>query len=136
MAKYHGRGGALLMGAANAGAATLVQNLTEWSVNQEMDLVEVSSLGDSAKTFVAGMKDIKADMSGYFSDSEDVPFDAFDQAITGGTVNLYLYPAGTSVAEYIYGAVWPKSVEISTSVNGAVTFTCGVQFNGTATRVG
>jgi len=135
MAKYHGRGGALLLGSANGGAASLVQNLTSWSVLSELDLVEVSSLGDPAKSFVQGLKNATAELDGYFSDTEDTPFDAFDQAGSGGTVNAYLYPAGTGVAKYWYGAVWPKSVEVSTDVNGAVTIKASLQFNSTLTRV-
>lgn len=135
MAKYHGRSGALLLGASNGGAATTVANLTQWSVSIDMDQAEVSSLGDSFKSYVAGLKNATASLSGYFADDQDVPFDAFDQAQSGGTVSAYLYPAGTSVNKYFYGAVWPTQVSIDDSVGGAVTFSASLVFNGGVTRV-
>lgn len=136
MAKYHGRGGALLLGAANGGAAQSVANLTQWSISIEQDTAEVTSLGDSFKSYVAGMKGASGSMSGFFADDADVPFDAFDQAQSSGTVTAYLYPAGTSVAKYFYGAVWPKNVSVDDSVGGAVTFKADLVFNGSVTRVG
>lgn len=136
MAKYHGRGGALLLGAANGGAATTVANLTQWSINIDMDTADVTAIGDTFKSFVAGTKGATASLSGFFADDADVPFDAFDQAQASGTVTAYLYPAGTGVARYFYGAVWPKGVSIDDSVGGAVTFKTDVVFNGAVTRVG
>lgn len=135
MAKYHGRGGALLLGAANAGAAASVVNLTQWSLTIEQDTAEVTSLGDTFKSYVAGMKGATASLSGFFADDQDIPFDAFDQAQSSGTVAAYLYPAGTSVNKYWYGAVWPTNVSVDDSVGGAVTFTAALTFNGAVTRV-
>ena len=135
MAKYHGRGGALLLGAANAGAAASVVNLTQWSLTIEQDTAEVTSLGDTFKSYVAGMKGATASLSGFFADDADIPFDAFDQAQSSGTVAAYLYPAGTSVNKYWYGAVWPTNVSVDASVGGAVTFTAALTFNGAVTRV-
>ena len=136
MAKYHGRGGALLLGATNAGAAANVANLTQWSLTIEQDTAEVTSLGDTFKSYVAGMKGATASLSGFFDDAADIPFDAFDQAQGSGTVSAYMYPAGTSVNRYFYGAVWPTNVSIDDSVGGAVTFTAALTFNGAVTRVG
>ena len=136
MAKYHGRGGALLLSATTSGSAATVVNLTQWSLNIEQDTAEVTSIGDTFKSFVVGMKGATASMSGFFDDSADIPFDAFDQTQTGGTVACYLYPAGTSVAKYFHGLVWPTSVSIEDSRDGAVTFTGALTFNGAVTRVG
>lgn len=135
MAKYHGRGGALLLAAANAGSAQSVANLTQWSLSIDMDTAEVTSLGDSFKSYVAGMKNATASINGYFADDADIAFDAFDQAQSSGTVAAYLYPAGTSVNKYWYGQVWPTAVSVDDSVGGAVTFTANLVFNGGVTRV-
>lgn len=136
MAKYHGRGGAVLLASANAGAAASVANLTQWSLSIDMDTAEVSSLGDTFKSYVAGLKNASASLSGYWSDDADIPLDAFDQAQSGGTINCYLYPAGTGVAKYWYGAVWPTGISIDDSVGGAVTFSGNLVFNGGCTRIG
>ena len=133
MAKYHGKSGALLMGTTSGGAAGSVANLSQWSVNIDQAIAEVTCLGDSFSSYVAGVKNAKGSMSGFWDSAADVPFDAFD---SGAAVNLYLYPAGTAVAQYLYGTAFPTSVSIDDSTGSAVTFKCDVQFNGTVTRIG
>lgn len=136
MAKYHGRSGALLLGAANGGAAASVVNLTQFTLSIETDTADVSTLGDTHRSFVLGLKSGSLSFSGFFADDADIAFDAFDQNQSGGTVPAYLYPAGVAVAKYWHGAVWPKSVGIDTGIGGAVTISGEAQFNGAITRVG
>lgn len=135
MAKYHGRGGALLLGASNGGAAQTVVNLTQWSLSIDTDFADTTAIGDAWKSSVIGTKGATMSASGFFADDADVPFDAFDQNQSGGTVSAYLYPAGVSVNKYWYGAVWPKSVSIDDSVGGAVSFKADAVFTGACTRV-
>jgi len=134
MAKYHGRSGALLLGSANGGAAASVSNLTQWSIAIEQDTAECTAIGDSFKSYVAGMKGATCTLSGFFADDADIPFDAFDQAQASGTVSAYLYPAGTSVSKYFSGAVWPTNVSIEDTVNGVVTFSAQLRFDSTVSR--
>jgi hypothetical protein len=136
MAKYHGRSGALLLASANAGSPSSVANLTQWSISIDTDTADVTSLGDSSKSFVLGTKSATASLSGFWADDADVPFDAFDQSQSGGTVTAVLYPAGTGVAKYFTGSVWPKSVSVDDSIGGAVTFKADLVFNGAVTRNG
>ncbi|NBQ42798.1 MAG: hypothetical protein EBU23_09865 [Mycobacteriaceae bacterium] len=65
MAKYHGKNGALMLGVTSGGAASSVANLSQWSVNIDQAVAEVTCLGDSFASFVAGMKNAKASMSGF-----------------------------------------------------------------------
>lgn len=132
MAKYHGKSGALLLGTSSGGAASSVANLSQWSLNIDQAVAEVTSLGDSFTSFVAGMKNGKASMSGFWDSAADVPFDAFD---AGTSVNVYLYPAGVGVAQYWYGVAFPTAVSIEDSTTGAVTFKTDLQFSGAVTRV-
>lgn len=134
MPKYHGRSGAMLLAAATAGAAENVVNLTQWTVNIDTSTADVTSLGDSATSFVLGVKNATATFSGFFADDADVPFDAFDQNQSGGKVACYLYPAGTGVAKYWSGSVWPTAVSVDTSIGGAVTISGTLQFDGGITR--
>lgn len=136
MAKYHGRSGAVLLASANGGSAASVANLTQWTLTIDTDTADVTSLGDTFKSFVLGTKNASASINGFFADDADVPFDAFDQNQSGGTVPCYLYPAGTGVAKYWYGAVWPTNISIDDTIGGAVTISGTLQFNGSCTRVG
>ena len=135
MPKYHGRSGALMLGAANGGAASNIVNLTQFSLNVETDTADVSTVGDTFRSFVLGLKSGSLNFSGFFADDADIPFDAFDQNQSGGTVPAYLYPAGSGVAKYWYGAVWPKSVTVEVGISGAVSISGEAQFNGAITRV-
>ena len=133
MAKYHGREGALYLGASAAGAAVAVTNLSGWSITIDQALAEVTCLGDTFSSYVHGIKNAKGSMSGYFDSAADVPFDAFDQS---DAVNCYLYPAGASVAKYWYGQVFISNVNAEDNVSGAVSIKADFQFTGDCTRVG
>lgn len=133
MAKYHGRSGAVLLAVNNAGSASSVANLSSWSLSIEQALAECTSLGDTFASFVAGIKNAKGSLDGYWADNADIPFDAFDSA---EAVNCYLYPAGVGVAEYWHGQVFASSMSVEDSVSGAVTFKTDIQFTGGCTRVG
>ena len=134
MAKYHGRGGVMYLAATNAGAAQSVANLTQWTINIEMATADVTSLGDTFSSFVAGIKSATASFSGFFADDADVPFDAFDQAQASGTVACYLYPAAGAPTKYWYGQAWPTSVSVDDSVGGAVSISGNLTFNGGVSR--
>jgi len=111
-------------------------NLTQWSLSVDTDTAEVTSLGDTFKSYVLGTKNASASVSGYWADDADIPFDAFDQNQSGGTVAAYLYPAGTGVASYWYGPVFVTAVSVDDSIGGAVTFSASLQFDGACTRQG
>lgn len=132
MAKYHGKNGALMLGVTSGGAASTVANLSQWSINIDQAVAEVTCLGDAFSSFVNGIKNAKASMSGFYDSAADVPFDAFD---SNASVNVYMYPAGTGVAQYWYGVAFPTAVSCEDSTGGAVTFKADLQFSGAVTRV-
>lgn len=134
MPKYHGRGGVMYLAATSAGAAQSVANLTQWTINIEMATADVTSLGDTFSSFVAGIRSATASFSGFFADDADVPFDAFDQAQGSGTVACYLYPSASAPTKYWYGQTWPTSVSVDDSVGGAVSISGALTFNGGVTR--
>lgn len=62
----HGRFGGLYVdqsAAANA-TATLLPNLSDWSVNESRDQVEVTVLGETTKTYTSGLKDYQTTFNG------------------------------------------------------------------------
>jgi hypothetical protein len=124
----------MYLAATAAGSAVTVANLTQWSINIEQDTADVTSLGDSWKSFVVGVKGATASVSGFFADDADVPFDAFDQAQASGRVACYLYPTAQAPARFFSGMVWPTSVSVETSVGGAVSISANMTFDGAVTR--
>lgn len=126
MPPYHGKQGVVYVSTTGAGTASQVIKLTDWSLDMSTDTVEVTSFGDTNKTYVQGLPDINGQFSGFWDDSEDKLF-------TGSTssdgVKIYLYPSAAAVTKYFYGPAW-LSVSVSTSISDAVKLTGQFVANG------
>ncbi|MGB0890545.1 MAG: hypothetical protein ACPGWS_09700 [Solirubrobacterales bacterium] len=115
MAAIHGRNGRLFVDvaatAAAEGAANAVEIpfLADYSIEQARDRVEVTSFGDSTKTYVAGLADASGSLNGFLNDSS---LDLYTVA-DGSARSFYLYvdassagtkaPVDSSGAGYWYG---------------------------------
>jgi hypothetical protein len=126
MAVYAGRKGVVYMSTTGSGAATNVIKLTQWTLNQTTDKIEVTAFGDANKTYVQGLKDLQGTFAGFFDDTEDKPFEAADS--TDG-VKLYLYPSADVASKYWYGPAW-VDVSIDTGVASAVSISGNFAANG------
>jgi hypothetical protein len=131
--KYHGAKGAFFSFATSGGAAALVANINDWKIDIQQDIAEVSCLGDTWKTFVVGLKGATGSLSGYWAADADIPFDAFDSGVGG---NFYGYPAGSAVAQYVYGSIFPTKVGIDVPVSGPTAISADFTVNGVLSRNG
>ena len=116
MSVYAGRNGVVYMSTSASGTASQVLKLTEWTLNQSTDKIDVTAFGDSNKTYVQGLKDLQGTFSGFFDDTEAKPFQAADSS---DGCKIYLYPSSTAPTKYWYGTAW-LDVSVSTGVAGAV----------------
>ena len=118
MSAHAGRSGAVYLAIESAtGVASVCIKLNAWTLDRDTDTFEVTSFGDTNKTYVQGLPDLKGTLSGSWDDSETKPF-AGAASSTG--VKLYLYPDITnSPTKYAYGTAW-LSASINTPVAGAV----------------
>lgn len=115
MARKHGRNGRLYVAIASGGTPEPVTFLREWSIDFSVDNIDVTSLGDTNKVYVAGLPDASGSFSGFF-DSETAQL--YTAASDGVARGFYLYP-DTGDATYWSGtALFDFSV--SGSVDGAV----------------
>jgi hypothetical protein len=126
MAVYAGRKGVVYISTTGAGAASSVLNLTNWTLNQATDKIEVTSFLDTNKTYVQGFKDVQGSFAGFFNDAETKPFTAAD-SVDG--VKMYLYPSSDAPTIYWYGPAW-MDVSIDTSVSAAVAISGNFSANG------
>lgn len=118
MAAHAGRTGVVYLAIESAtGVATNCIKLNAWTLNRNTDKFEVTSFGDSNKTYVQGLPDVQGTISGHWDDTETKPF-AGAASSTG--VKLYLYPDSTAPTKYAYGTAW-MDASIETPVGGAVT---------------
>lgn len=115
MAKYAGRKGRVLMGTTSGGAAVEVQ-LAEWSLDMTSDRFEVTSFGDSNKTYVQGLPDLSGSFSGFWDHASTTLFEA---AAAAGAVNMYLYPSTDAATIYWYGTGFIDA-SISVPVGGPI----------------
>lgn len=126
MAVYAGRKGVVYLSTTGSGAATNVLKLTNWTLDQSTDKIEVTAFGDANKTYVQGLKDVKGTFKGFWDDTETKPFVAADS--TDGC-KLYLYPSADASAAYWYGPAW-MDVSIDTGVADAVSISGSFAANG------
>jgi len=121
MSAHAGRSGAVYLAIESAtGVATTTIKLNAWTLDRATDTYETTAFGDTNKTYVQGLPDLKGTISGVWDDSETKPF-AGAASATG--VKLYLYPDITnSPTKYAYGTAW-LNASIETPVGGAVKLT-------------
>jgi hypothetical protein len=121
MSAHAGRSGAVYLAIeSTTGVATSTIKLNAWTLDRATDTFEVTSFGDTNKTYVQGLPDLKGTISGVWDDSETKPFAG---ASSTNGVKLYLYPDITnSPTKYAYGTAW-LNASIETPVGGAVKLT-------------
>lgn len=130
--RYHGLGGVAYLGAtASPAAASRLWGLTEWALNQSQDIAEVTALGDTSKSFVAGLKSATLSIKGFAMSDFDVPFDAYDIA---NKVTAYLYMSKNNLGQFFWFNCWPTAVNISVSTAGPVTMDFTATLDGDVTR--
>jgi len=84
--KLHGKNGAIYVNGPK-GTGTKVATKSQWDLNLARDYVEVTTFGDTNKTYVAGLKDI----TGTFNGVLDVSGDLMVNNTSIDDVPLYLY---------------------------------------------
>ena len=99
---------------ANGSAAT-VANLTTFDIQQTRDKTEVTSFGDSTKTYIAGLADASGSFSGFWDSAGGL------QAVADGNARkFYLYADATGLAGKYWFGTATFDITVSTSVGGAV----------------
>ena len=126
MAVYPARKGVVYMSTSGSGTASNVIHLNTWVLNRDTDKIETTSFGDTNKTYVQGLPDLKGSFSGFWDDTETKPFTG---ASSTDGVKLYLYPSADIPTKYAYGPAW-VDCSINVAVSGAVTISSNYVANG------
>ncbi len=117
MAVYHAKNAVVYIGSAGGGVASELLGCSEWSLDMATDTVEVTAFGDTNKTYVQGLPDVKGSFTAFWRDDEDKLFQA---AQATSPVTCYLYFSRNASGRYAYGKAW-LSTSLSSSVSGAVS---------------
>lgn len=101
--RLHGRNGQVYFGIASGAAASPIAYLNDWSINFNVDIVEVTAFGDANKIYVAGLPDASGDFSGFYDDASRQLYTA---ARDGVARNFYLYPSTVADPnQYFFGQI-------------------------------
>jgi hypothetical protein len=104
IARAHGKRGRVYCAIASGGTAEPLPFIASWEINQGNDKAEVTAMGDTQKTYVAGMADAQGSFRGFLDDATAQTYTA---AIDGLARKWYLYPDLTSNTKYWYGEILP-----------------------------
>lgn len=124
MATHHGKEGVIKAG------STQIGEVKGFSLDTTADVVEDTSLSDSAKTYIAGRTG--------FSGSVDMHYDESDSAqaglLAGTSISFTLLPEGNTTGdESFVGSGIVTSMAVAVALDGVVTRTVAFQGTGALT---
>lgn len=107
MARIAGRNGQIYVQQSGAEATPLLYS-TKWSLSASTDNYEVTSFGDTTKTYVAGLADAQGSFSGFYDDTATTGSAyLFSIATAGLAKKVYLYPSTpAATGPYFFGTAF------------------------------
>lgn len=116
-------------GVVKIGTYTMAETRS-YTLTETGDTIENSVMGDSYRTYAAGMKTFTGSIVCYWDETES----AQGALTVGASVTLNLFPEGTSTGDKYYsGSVLVTSIERSAAFDGMVEATFSFQGTGTLT---
>jgi predicted secreted protein len=114
------------------GSATTIASVISFTLTNTGDVIETSSMGSTARTYVPGLTNATASMSLYFVDG-DAAQAALQTAPGSAAATIELYPSGETTGQKLSGEMIVTSFEISAANDGAVTAEVSGQITGALT---
>lgn len=123
MGTHHGKAGVVRSGAANA-----VAEVTEFTIEESVDVVDDTVMGDTSKTHLIGVKSWKATVACFWDETDTNGQQTFT---IGASVTANLYPEGVgSGATYAGGTATITNISIGVPKDGVVTRNFELEGNG------
>ena len=125
MATFVGSGGTVLVG------SDVVGEIRSWSVDETMDPIESSTIGDQYRTFEVGMKGWSGSMEVYFDDT-----DTAQQAMTvDSSITVSFQMEGNTTGDHkLSGTALVTGRSVTASFDGMTEATLTVQGTGALTE--
>ena len=114
------------------GSATTIASCISFTLTNTGDVIETSSMGSTARTYVPGLTNATASMSLYFVDG-DAAQAALQTAPGSAAASIELYPSGETTGQKLSGEMIVTSFEVSAANDGAVTAEVSGQITGAVT---
>ena len=123
MATHAGSEGTVRVGATNA-----IAEIRSFSVEETGDTIDDSTMGDTARTFIAGLKTFTATVDCLWDETNTLGQGALT---VGATVTLNLYPEGASTGDTYYtGSAIVTGRNLTSSYDGLVEISISCQGTG------
>jgi hypothetical protein len=133
MAARHGRNGRFYANVTSGGLAAPIPFLTNWTANFTGDYPEVTSMGDTNKTYVAGLPDFSGTIGGNY---DDATAQFYTAASDGVARNFYMYPdIVNKPAQYWYGQAF-LDFSVTQGVADAIKISSSIKAAGAITKIG
>lgn len=109
-----------------------VAEVRSFSIDEVMDTIEDTSMGDSSRTYKAGLKQFTATVSAFWDETDTNGQGGFD---VGSEVTLKLYPEGNASGDTYYsGTALVTGKTINSSFDGMVEAEFSFQGSGALTE--
>jgi hypothetical protein len=128
MATYRGTGGIIkaVTTAVPAGAAAEVGEVKSWSAEFSADMLEDTAIGDTYKSFVAGLTSGTVSIEAHYWSADP----AQEDLVNGAAVDLELYPMGSTGAKISCSGIVTRIRVVNEGVGGIVAYAVEVQVSG------
>ena len=130
MATYRGQDG-VFQAITTGGSLASVSQLKSWSVEENIDAIETTTMSDTSKTYSAGIKGWTASCELLYDLSNAVQADL----VVGETVDIKIWPNTISQAESFAGTGIVTSTSQSGAIGDIVGSSVTVQGTGALTTV-
>jgi len=130
MATYKGQDG-VFQAITSGGTLASVSQLKSWEISEEAEAIESTTMSDTSKTFVTGIKGWTASCEVLYDLSNAVQADL----VVGESVDIKIWPNTVSQAESFAGTGIVTSTSQSGAIGDIVTSSVTVQGTGALTTV-
>ena len=130
MASITGNGGVVKV-AVSGGSVAAVAEVRSYSLDKSGDTIENSSMGDSSRTYLAGLTNSTLSVECYFDSADTNGQSVLDE---GAVVDFEIHPAGTGAGSPKYsGSGIVTGSNIAAAFDGMVDASFSIQVSGAVT---
>jgi predicted secreted protein len=108
--------------------ATTVAEVRSYTISETGDTIEDTSMGDSSRTYKAGLKTFTASVEAFWDETDTTGQGSFD---VGSTVTLNVYPEGSTTGDVYYtGSAIVTGKTVNATFDGMVEASFTLQGTG------
>ena len=107
--------------------ANAIAELKSYTIEESGDTIETTALGDTSRTYVAGLKTFSGTIEVYWDETDA---DGQVALTTGATVSLNFFPMGSVAGTYYTGSAIVTAISISGTTDGTIDRSFTVQGTG------